>query len=334
MAAGIKIGIVNSSTFGRYFPDLMDRLETIGEVERYEFDPDISGQKLAQELQGVKYIIASVTPDFTDEFFEEIEGLSLIARHGIGCDNVDIEAAADKGVAVTRVLGLHERDAVAELALALMMNCLRQIVPAAAAVEENRWDKRRQFVGRELSKMKAGIIGYGNIGSRTAEIIKEGFGCEVMAYDPNVADAVIAKNGIKPVRLHEVIENADIISIHASSNPDNYHFIGEDEFEMMKDDVIIVNTARGELMDERALAQAVKSDKIGAVGLDVSEKEPIPDDHPLLGLENVYIVPHIGGYTDYSLRKMDEKMVVDVEKMVEGEEPELVINPEVFRKNA
>ncbi|MFW5980447.1 MAG: D-isomer specific 2-hydroxyacid dehydrogenase family protein [Halanaerobiaceae bacterium] len=326
-----KIAVVNSSTFGRYFSDLMERLENIGEVKRFNFDPDIEGGKLAEELKGYDYIIASVTPDFSAEFFAEQEEIKLLARHGIGYDNVDIEAATSSGVIVTNVKGIHERDAVAELALSLIMTCIRDIVPAQQAVIDGDWEARRKFVGNEVSKMTVGIIGYGNIGSRTAEIIKEGFGSEVLAYDPNIADAVIQKNGIKPVGFTEILEKSDILSLHASANEDNYHFIGKEEFELMKDGVIIVNTARGELMVEEELAQAVKDGKVGAVGLDVAEVEPMSSDHPLVGLDRVIIVPHIGGYTDYSLREMDEKMVIDVEKHVAGEIPNQVVNPRVLK---
>lgn len=325
-----RIGIVNSSTFGRYFPDLMERLAKIGEVERIEVDPDIKGEKLADRLSGFQFIIASVTPNFSRDFFAFNDDVILIARHGIGYNNVDVKAATEKGVAVTRVLGIHERDAVAELTISLAMICLRQIVPATQAVRDGKWDKRKGFVGRELSKMKVGIIGYGNIGSRVAEIIKEGFGAEVYAYDPNVSDAIIEKNGIRPSSFNEILKESDLLSFNASLNPGNYHFIGKDEFKLMKDGVIIINTARGELIKEAELAEAVKSGKVAAVGLDVSEREPIEPDNPLLGLENVYIVPHIGGYTEYSLRKMDEKMVEDIEAIVRGKIPDQLVNPEVL----
>ncbi len=324
------ISIINSSTFGVYFPDLMERLEKIGRVQRINVKPDIAGKRLANKLKGTDYIIASVTPNFDADFFEQMDKLTLLARHGIGYNNVDIEAATKQGVAVTRVLGVHERDSVAELAIGLALNCLRGIIPAAKATQTDNWGTRKKFTGGEISKMNVGIIGYGNIGSRAAEIIKEGFGAEVMAYDPNVADAVIAKNGIKPVGFREILTKSDLISFHASLNPTNYHFISRKEFAMMKDGIVLVNTARGELMVEEDLVEAVKSGKVGAVGLDVVEIEPLPADSPLVGVENIHMLPHIGGYSDYSLRKMDEKMVEDVESVVAGNTPDLVINPDVF----
>jgi len=332
MGNNYKIAIVNSSTFGRYFDDLMERLKEIGSVERFRFEPDIEGSKLAEKLAGYQFIIASVTPDFDREFFVQNDDLKLLARHGIGCDNVDLEAATLAGVIVTRVAGIHERDAVSELAISLIMTCIRQIVPAHQALLAEKWSERKQFIGRELSKMKVGIIGYGNIGSRSAEIIKEGFKCEVMAYDPYIADPVIEKNNIKAVGFEEILQESDILNFHASLNKDNYHFIAEEEFALMKEGVIIVNTARGELIDSEAFARAIKNGKVAAAGLDVFEREPITPESPLFGLERVVAVPHIGSYTEYSLREMDLKMVVDIEKFIKQEQPEEIANPRVVDK--
>lgn len=326
-----KIGIVNSSTFGVYHPDLMEQLRRIGPVKRIDLPPEIEGEELAEELSEFNFLITSVTPDFSRTFFQNQEGLVLIARHGIGCDNIDLEAATKAGVPVTRVPGRYERDAVAELTISLMMACLRTIVPASRAVREGNWGKRLNFVGRELSSMTVGIIGYGNIGSRVAEIIRNGFKAQVLAYDPDVPPSKMEEDGIKPVGLDELLKSSDVLSLHASLTPESHHLIGREEFELMKNGVVIVNTARGELVEERAVLEAVRSGKVGAVGLDVAKAEPMEKDHPLLKEERVLIVPHIGSYTERSLRKMDEKMVQDIKKILEGEIPDGVVNPEVFK---
>ncbi|PNR95320.1 lactate dehydrogenase [Petrotoga sp. 9PWA.NaAc.5.4] len=326
------MAIVNSSTFGEYFPDLMQRLRDIGVVERINVDPKISGKDLAEKLKGFKFIIASVTPNFTAEFFKYNKDVKLIARHGIGYNNVDIKAATENNVMVTRVLGIHERDSVAELAVSLMLICLRHIIPANKAVLENKWHERKNFMGKELSKITVGIIGYGNIGSRVAEIVKEGFKSEVIAYDPYIADKVIEKTGVKPVEFDELLKTSDVISLNASLNEGNYHFINKKAFNKMKDGVVIVNTARGELINLSDFIEALETGKILSAGLDVVETEPIEPDNPLLKFPNVYIVPHIGGYGTYSLRKMDEKMVEDIEKLVNGEIPDQIVNPEVIEK--
>jgi phosphoglycerate dehydrogenase-like enzyme len=326
----VQTAIVNSSTFGRHFPELLERLEALGPVQRFQFDPEVDGQTLVDELDAFPFIVASVTPHFPRTFFENNDELLLLARHGIGCDNVDLEAATDTGVIVTRIAGEPERDAVAELSLSLIMACLRDVVPGARASKALEWEERRHFVGRELSHMTVGVIGYGNIGSRVGEIISEGFGADVLAYDPNIADPVLEKAGVEPTHLHDLVRRADLISLNASHNPGNFEMIGEEEIGLMKDGVYIVNTARGELTDEDAIAKAVASGKIARLGVDVLQREPIRDDHPFLELDDVIVLPHVGSYTERSLRLMDEKNVEDIEKALDGTVPDEIANPDVL----
>lgn len=326
----VSTAIVNSSTFGRHFPELLERLEALGPVQRFQFDPEVEGDALVAELGTFPFIVASVTPHFPRAFFEDNDELLLLARHGIGCDNVDLEAATDTGVIVTRIAGEPERDAVAELSMSLIMACLRDVVPGARASKALAWERRRHFVGRELSHMTVGVVGYGNIGSRVGEIIGEGFGADVLAYDPNIADPVLAKAGAEPVALHDLLRRADLISLNASHNPANFQMIGAEEIEQMKDGVFIVNTARGELTDETALAEAVAEGKVARLGVDVLQREPIRDDHPFLELDNVIVLPHVGSYTERSLRLMDEKNVEDIEKILNGTVPDEIANPDVL----
>ncbi|MCF7875725.1 hydroxyacid dehydrogenase [Candidatus Bipolaricaulota bacterium] len=309
----------------------MQKLRSLGPVKKFQFDPQVDGGRLAEALEGYQYVIASVTPNFPKTFFEKNEKLKLIARHGIGCDNVDLEAATQAGVLVTRVAHQAERDAVAELTISLIMTCLRDIIPANRAVDEGEWERRKEFVGAELSGTRVGIIGYGNIGSRVGEIISEGFGAEVSAYDPNIADAVIEKTGVKPGSFEGILRSSDLLSFNASLNEDNYHFVGEEEFELMKDGVVIVNTARGELMEKSALISALESGKVRCAGVDVLEEEPPGAGSKVREVDNLYVLPHVGSYTEKSLRVMDEKMVQDIEKLVKREVPEEIVNPEVIR---
>ena len=332
MKKNVKIAIVNSSTFGKHFPDLRKRLEKIGTIESYQFEPEVSGEELASALSDCDFIIASVTPKFPRLLFEKNTKLQVLARHGIGVNNVDLEAATEHGVLVTRVPAEPERDSVAELALALIMTCIRDVVPGANSSKKLQWEDRSAYVGWELSHMTVGVIGYGNIGSRVGEIIKEGFKTEVLAYDPNIADAVLAKAGVEPVSLHELLRRSDLISINACRTPTNYHMIGKKEIGLMKDGVVIVNTARGELTDEHALAEAVKSGKIARLGVDVLEREPILDNHPFLNLQNVTVLPHLGGYSNRSLFHMDEKNVLDIENTFNGVVPSEIANPDVLIK--
>lgn len=325
-----RIAIVNSSSFGRYFPKHLERLSTLGEVRRLDFPPHIDGRALAEALRGFPILIVSVTPRFGPEFFAHKDETWLIARHGIGVDNIHLPSATAHGVLVTRVTPWMEREAVAELTVGLLLALLRRIPEAAAAVRAGRWAERAAFVGWELRGKTVGLIGFGNIGSRVGEILAQGFRARVLAYDPNVPPEVIRAAGAEPADLDTLLREADILSLHAALTEENIHMLSREAFAKMKPGVILVNTARGELIDEAALIAALEEGRVAGAALDLMTEEPIPADHPLLRFPNVLIVPHIAAYTRETLRRMGEKVISDVERVLRGEIPEEVVNPEVL----
>lgn len=327
----MKIAIVNSSSFGK-FPVHIEKLSSLGEVERINVNTDITGKRLAKRLKEFNVIIASVTPLYNNEFFKENNDVFLITRHGVGIDNVDIDAATNYGVIVTRVPGKMESDSVAEHAVTLLLQLARKIIPACVAVKKGEWKKRAKFIGIEIKDKNVGIIGMGEIGTRVAEILKEGFNAKIMVYDPYMEPEVIKNRGAEPVDFEHLLKESDIISLHCPFNKENYHILGKKEFSLMKKGVIIVNTARGELIDEKALIKFLKKRKIGGVGMDVVEGEIVNEKHPLLKFDNVIIVPHIAAYTMESLRRMGDKIVGDVEDIVKKKIPDCVVNPDVLKR--
>ncbi|WP_213818903.1 D-isomer specific 2-hydroxyacid dehydrogenase family protein [Garciella nitratireducens] len=326
-----KIAIVNSSSFGRYFPEHMERLKRLGEVDRIDVPKDMGGKKLAQKLMGYSIIIASVTALYNKEFFIYKDETVLITRHGIGYNNIDVKAATEKKTFVTKVDPLVEREAVAENAVSLLMSVLRQVGPAFQKVREGEWRQRAKFMGYEVKNKIVGIIGFGNIGSRVGEILKNGFDAKIIAYDPYRLPREIKKQGVEPVPLEELLKKADILSLNAFVDEKSYHLLSKKEFSMMKKGVYIVNTARGELMDQNALLWALDEGIVAGLGVDVIEGEPIDKDHPLLSYPNVLITPHTSAYTYECLKGMGEKVVSDVEKVLKGENPDGVINRELLK---
>ena len=146
----MKIAIVNSSSFGMYFPEHIERLKRLGKVKRFEFPPNIDGKTLAKKLKGYSVIVASVSPRYDEEFFANKDETILITRHGIGYDNIDVESATKKGVIVTKVQGEIEREAVAETAIALLMAVMRRLMEASLFVRKGRWKERARFIGWEI----------------------------------------------------------------------------------------------------------------------------------------------------------------------------------------
>jgi len=316
-----KIAIVNSSSFGKIFPDHIKRLEQLGEVKRFEVNSEISGKELAELLEGYNIIIASVTPTFGKEFFEHKDETKLISRHGIGYDSIDIDAARENNTIVTIIPALVERNAVAELNVTNLLNVMRKVTESQQEVIEDKWENRANFVGNGLTNKTVGVIGVGNTGSKIVEILNYGFQCEVLGYDPYKTHLEIEQFGARKVELDELLERSEVICLAASLNEDNYHMISTEEFSKMKDNVYISNAARGALIDEEAMVNALESGKVAGFATDVLEEEPGRASHPYLKFNNVVMTSHIAAYTMECLAEMGNKCVSDCEDIVDGKLP-------------
>ncbi len=329
MSHDLKIAIVNSKGFG-YHSNVMDELRSFAHVDRLEVPKDLRGSQLASVLSDYDIVIASVTPKYDEEFFKNNLKVKMIARHGIGVDNVDVDSATRYGVVVTRVPGHVERNAVAEHAITLMLAALRNVVRAHEKVVAGKWGERGKFVCHELKYLTVGLIGVGNIGSRVAEILIKGFGSKVIAYDPYVPKSKAEELGVELVDLETLVRKSDIVSVHTPVTPETYHLINWDLLTKMKKGVIIVNTARGEIIDTGALIRAIEEGIVGAVALDVVEGEPIDSTHPLLKFDNVVVTPHIAAFTYEGLRGMDESVLKAIKDYLSGRVPEGIVNKEVY----
>ncbi|MDF7670795.1 D-isomer specific 2-hydroxyacid dehydrogenase family protein [Orbaceae bacterium ESL0721] len=310
-----KIAVVNSSSFGKYFPSQLDRLKAVGEVNFFTFDNNIEGKDLAEALQGFNIIIASVRPFFTKSFFDHKDELLLLSRHGIGYNNVDLAAAKAHGTAVTIVPPLVERDAVAENAVTNLLALIRRTADSQAAVKNNDWAKRAAFLGINITGKTVGVIGCGNIGSRVAEILKLGFNTRLLVVDPNIDHKWADKVGAEVVDLDHLLAHADIISLNASLNETSRNLLGDREFALMKHGVYITNTARAELIVQEALLKALDNGTVAGYATDVMYSEPTFNDHPFVQHSKVLVTPHTSAYTIECLEGMGEKCVSDVENI-------------------
>ena len=316
-----NIGIVNSSSFGKNFPELLERLEKIGKIDFIKVPGDMRGKELAERMAKYNILISSVTPFFDKEFFEYKKDLLLISRHGIGYNNIDVEAAKECNTLVTIVPPLVERDAVAEGAVAILMNIIRKVSESQKAAEENRWSERAKFVGNGITGKTVGVIGCGNIGSRVAEVLKHGFNTTVYAYDPNKNIEWAEKNGIIYTDLETLLKESDIISLNASLNDTSLHMISSEQYKLMKKGVYIVNNARADLLEEKSTCEALETGVIKGLAMDVMHTEPADNSHPFFKYDNCIITPHISAYTYECLRGMGEKCVDDVERFISNKEP-------------
>lgn len=327
------ITIVNSSTFGKHFKEHIAALEAFADLNHVTVPADIDPDSLAGKIKDSDGIIASVTPKFPRKTLEQCKKLVLLVRHGIGCDNVDLPAATDLGIIVSRVKGVVEREAVAEYAISLLMSASRLVPQGNQAVRTSQWAERYKMIGMELLGKTIGIIGLGNIGSRSAEILSNGFKANVIAVDPYIKKERFAQFHAKEVTLKELIVQSDAILFHCPLTEETKRMFGKEQFADMKKNTVLVNTCRGELVDEDALFDALKTKSIGAYATDVVEGEPIDGNHRLTQLDNTIITPHLGGYSWESLHGMGQTCVDDsIAVFQKGGMAGELANPEVLQK--
>jgi phosphoglycerate dehydrogenase-like enzyme len=316
-----RIAIVNSSSFGKHFPEHVHRLEKIGSVERVRVGGDAHGAELADDLQDFNIVISSVTPFFDKEFFNCKKDLLLLSRHGIGFNNVDVEAASQAGTLVTTVSPEVERNAVAEGAVALLLDSMRRVSDSRNAANDGRWAERASFLGSGISGKTLGIIGCGNIGTRVVEILSRGFDMRVLACDPKHFDHWAKVLGVKYVDLDTLVSNADVISLNADLNPTSFHILSEKQFEKMKQGVYVVDNARADLIDQPSMLKALDNGTVAGLAIDVMHDEPPKISDPYFNHPKVVVTTHISAYTKECLQSMGEKCVGDVERFVSGKPP-------------
>lgn len=323
-----KIAIVNVKSFGREFPEFLTELEEkVGPVKKFTFPSDASGAVVAKELEGYQYVILGTAPTMGEEFFEHNRDVKLLARHGLGFNNVDLEAAKKHGVYVTKIDAVLERDAVAEQAVALINAVSKHLIKADYMVHNKEWTvKRERLLGRQISGMTTGVIGFGNIGQRVGEIMQKGYHNKILAYDPFLPKERAEELGATLCDLETLLRESDFISLHANLTESSYHIINAETLALMKPTAVLVDTARGQLVDETALAEALKAGKIFGYGADVTAHEPIEDDNPLLGLENVVITPHVAVYNPICTGNMNRKVMEDIYLMQAGQKPRVIVN--------
>lgn len=220
--------------------------------------------------------------------------LRVVGRAGVGIDNIDIKAASAQGIVVMNTPGANSL-ARAELALALILATSRQILPAHDSLKEGEW-RRDEFIGAQLHHKVLGCIGFGRVGKLVAARARA-FGMDVLAYDPWAFEETAREFGVLLVELDDLLAHSDYVTLHATLTPETTHIINEETIGRMKTGATLINIARGRLVDEQALADALTNGKLAAVAVDVYSSEPPPPGHPLIGLPNVIHLPHLGANT-------------------------------------
>jgi D-3-phosphoglycerate dehydrogenase len=272
--------------------------------------PDQVEGKLAAQLQSADALIVRSAVQVDADLLEHARKLRVIGRAGVGVDNIDLDAATRKGIAVMNTPGANAI-AVAEHALALMLAMARHISRANELMHAGKWEKK-SLQGTELRGKTLGIVGLGRIGMEVARRARA-FGMEIVAHDPFVSTAVAKEQGIRLAKLEEVYAAADYLTLHVGLTPQTAGMINADSVKRMKRGVRLVNCARGELVDEAALAQAVKQGLVAGAALDVFTDEPLKNS-PLTAVENIILTPHIAGSTNEAQEAVGYQIAMQVKE--------------------
>lgn len=271
-------------------------LAPLREDERFEIveRAGLKAEDLARAIEGMHAVIVRSSTRITRESLKYADALQVIGRAGVGVDNIDVEAATEHGVAVLNAPSGNTISA-AELTFALILACVRRIPAADRSMKSGEWD-RKSFTGTELYGKTLGLVGAGRIGGEVARRARA-FGMRVCAYDPYLTAERARTLEIELARLDEVLTRADVLSLHVPLTDATAGLIGAAELGRMKKGAIVVNAARGGVIDEHALAEAVRGGHLAGAGLDVFAEEPAPADHPLRSVGQVVLTPHLGAST-------------------------------------
>ena len=291
-----------------------------------------------ETLASVSGADAVMTGLLSRNVIEKMNKCKLIHSLGIGYDGIDVKAATEHGICVSNPAD-YCLEEVSDHAMALLLACARKITRQDNAVRAGKWDtvgkpEFRQKIWPPMFRLKEqtlGLIGFGNI-PQTIVPKAKGFGLRIIVFDPYIAREVAQKYGVELVELDYLLQNSDYISMHATLTPQTQHMLGLEEFKKMKPTAYIINTARGPLIDEKALSEALSQGYIAGAGLDVLETESVSPDHPLLKSDNVIITAHGAHYSESSALEIRRRPFEEISRIIDKKWPRCFVNPQVKEK--
>jgi D-3-phosphoglycerate dehydrogenase len=314
------------------YDELLTRLGT--EVEKTFCSTEEELISACSEADAVIALGIRITPGyiFSLKVIENLNKCRLIALTGIGYDNVDIAAATQKGICVANV-PYYCLEEVSDHAMALILACARKFYQLLPDIKGGKWSTQADYLSalkplHRLSGQTLGLIGFGNI-ARTLVPKAKAFGFRVIAYSPHVPDNLFKRLKVESVELDRLLEDSDFVSLHTALTSETKYMMGLQQFKRMKTTAYLINTARGELVDEKALYTALSEGLIAGAGLDVLNPEPPNPDNPLLKLDNVLITGHFAYYSEESREELFMRPWKEVARVLQGEWPHGLVNPQV-----
>lgn len=309
----------------------IELLKKYCEVEINPEDRPLKREELLDVIKDKDAVVTQLNEKVDAEFFDSAKNLKIVANYAVGFDNIDLKEATKRRIYVTNTPDVLT-NATAELAWALLFTAARRVVEADKFTREGKFTgwAPNLFLGKAVTGKTLGVIGAGRIGQAFAKMSK-GFEMKIL-YTANTPKEEFEKEtGAKYVDLETLLKESDFVSLHVPLTPHTRHLIGEKELKLMKKTAILINTARGPVVDEKALVNALKNKDIYAAGLDVYEKEPEITEE-LKALDNVVILPHIGSATDEARRDMAVLVAQNIIDVIEGRTPRTLVNKDILEK--
>lgn len=320
--------LIGSRSFGKFTPKGLKLLDDNGcQVVRNPYGHALKEEELMELMSDIGAIITGMD-QLTEKVIASSKKLKVISKHGVGIDNIDVKAATKRNIVVTNIPTGHEEcNAVADFTFALILSIARKICEFNESTKEGEWVK---LIGSEVYGKTLGIIGAGAIGKAVIARAK-GFDMNILVYDIKEDKELIEKFNVRYVDLGYLLSNSDFVTIHVPLNDVTKGLIRRRELELMKKSSYLINTARGGIVDEKDLYEALREGKIAGAALDVFCEEP-PRNSPLLELENLVATPHIAAYTRSSIEAMDVISAENVISVLKGSRPSevYVVNKEIF----
>lgn len=306
---------------------VLARLAPAATVRRVNLAP-CTGEKLLAALQGCTVAVIS-EERFDDRSFAAAPELRLICCDGTGVDHVDLDAATKHCVVVTNAPVVHET--TADLVMGLILAVVRKITVADEGVRTGQWGDRARYVSPDVWGSTLGLLGFGRVAQALTRRAK-GFGMDILTHSPHADPVMMQAAGVQSVSFDELFARSDILSLHVRLTDQKRGLVGSREISRMKDGAFLINTSRGTVIDEMALAAALGSGKLAGAGLDVLRQEPPPVDHPLLKFRNVVFSPHVGSDTNGSFARVFSCVVDDILLFLSGHTPKNVVNSAVLER--
>ena len=305
-------------------------LREAAEVRLWPEELPPSPEQLAELLHGCDGALTLLTDQITPELLDREPQLQVVSNFAVGFDNVDVPAATARGVAVCNTPGVLT-ETTADMAFALLMAGARRIVEGMDYVRAGKWQTWGPLLllGHDLYRATLGIVGFGRIGQSVARRAR-GFEMRVLYYDAQRYPDAERDLGAEYRPLDALLRESDFVTLHVALTPETHRMIGAREFGLMKREAVVVNAARGPVIDTDALVNALRDGEIMGAALDVTDPEPLPADHPLVSLPNCIVVPHIASATVATRDNMATLAARNVLAVLRGERPEAIVNPEVL----